>query len=203
MANVTLEKFGVNNRKQMSEWNSWRAMWSRCTDKAYGKYHLYGGRGISVCERWRDFYSFMEDMGRKPSSKHSIERIDRDGDYCPENCVWATQTQQMRNTSNNLLLTLNGETKPAAEWAELIGFPKDVIYRRKRRGWSDERALTQAPREMEITSVTFNGQTKSLRGWSIALGLNLTTLISRFNKGWPVEKVLSQSTFSRWGGSKE
>src|SRR4051812_34385254 len=76
-----------NSNKKTPGFNSWRAMWERCTNQNYRKYHLYGGRGISVCERWRSFAAFMEDMGPRPSGKHSIERKDASGNYEPKNCV--------------------------------------------------------------------------------------------------------------------
>lgn len=79
------------------EYNSWRAMKERCDNKKYHAYNRYGGRGIRYCERWKDFANFLHDMGRKPTPKHSLDRIDNDGDYCPENCRWATQTEQVRN----------------------------------------------------------------------------------------------------------
>ena len=71
----------------------------RCNCPKHPYYHRYGGRGISICERWNSFDLFVEDMGPKPSPQHSIERVDNDGDYCPSNCVWATQTEQNKNKS--------------------------------------------------------------------------------------------------------
>lgn len=81
-----------------SEYYSWLAMKSRCGNPKTDKYHYYGGRGISVCERWRnDFTAFLADMGRKPSSRHSIDRINNDGNYEPGNCRWATTGEQKLN----------------------------------------------------------------------------------------------------------
>jgi len=80
------------------EYISWRAMLRRCSDPKHERFKHYGGRGIKVCERWRESYvAFLADMGRRPSPKHSIDRIDGDGDYEPSNCRWATRSEQERN----------------------------------------------------------------------------------------------------------
>ena len=119
----------------------WTLMRSRCNDKNNKGYRWYGGRGISVCERWNDYTAFLWDMGPAPDGS-SIERIDNDGNYEPSNCCWATPREQARNKSSNAWLTLNGERMIVADWAARTGLVHSTIRRRMLRGWSAEEILT-------------------------------------------------------------
>jgi hypothetical protein len=125
-----------------SELSCWRGFIRRCTDQNDGSFAYYGGRGISVCDRWLNSYpAFLEDMGRKPSPKHSLDRIDNDGNYEPGNCRWATKTQQMRNRRGRRVITFFGRPMPASEAAEMVGLKYDALLLRLDRGWTEERAL--------------------------------------------------------------
>lgn len=123
---------------------AWTGMRRRCSLTTDQQYHIYGARGIKVCDRWKDsFANFFEDMGPRPSPKHSLDRIDVDGDYCPENCRWATQKEQMRNVTYNRKIEYDGVTRCLAEWSELTGISASLIsIRIKRLGWTAEKALT-------------------------------------------------------------
>lgn len=126
-----------------TEYRTWINMRIRCYDRSCDMYHNYGGRGITVCDRWREsFANFLEDMGRKPGRLYEIDRINNDGNYEPGNCRWATRKQNIRNTRVNRMLTLNGVTKCAAEWAEELGLSYQMIMKRLERGHSDASALT-------------------------------------------------------------
>jgi hypothetical protein len=104
-------------------------MRQRCNNPNSTRFHLYGGRGIRVCERWNSYANFCEDMGEKPDGL-SLERIDNDGDYGPHNCIWATQREQMRNQSITRKVTINGETYVAKDLAERLGVKTDTIMTR-------------------------------------------------------------------------
>ena len=98
---------------------TWLNMIYRCENKKRKKYRIYGGRGIKVCAEWHNpniFMDWAEANGYKDGLQ--IDRIDNDGNYCPENCRWATRTENVRNRRNTVRLTINGETKPLAEWCE-------------------------------------------------------------------------------------
>jgi hypothetical protein len=130
----------------------WRAMIARCHNEKNGAYYRYGGRGIQVCQRWREsFEAFLADMGPRPSPKHQIDRINNDGNYEPGNCRWATVIVNSRNRSDNNRLTFNGETKTLAEWSEITGIPYGTLWKRLKDGWTAERALTESLRRVSQT----------------------------------------------------
>lgn len=131
-----------------AEYETWSGIIKRCDKTGRTDSHLYSDKGITVCDRWRSFENFIADMGPKPSSSHSIERNDSNKNYCPENCRWATATEQARNTSRNHYLEFGGQTKCIAEWAEITGIRRSTIWVRLQRGWSVERALTEPARPM-------------------------------------------------------
>jgi hypothetical protein len=132
--------------KPTPEYNAWRGMWRRTTGEYREEWVDYGGRGITVCDRWRSYENFLDDMGPRPSPLHSIDRKDNDGPYSPDNCRWATKSQQARNTRKTRRITMNGETLTVYEWAEKIGIPVRTIKWRLSAGWSEDRALTHPPR---------------------------------------------------------
>lgn len=135
----------VGNRtgRPPPEYTVLAGMIQRCEDPDSEHYAYYGGRGITVCARWRhDFAAFLSDMGPRPSSQHSIDRIDNAKGYEPGNCRWATRTEQMRNTRHNVLITFDGETLCAAEWSARTGVPERTLIARVRRGVPPERALS-------------------------------------------------------------
>jgi hypothetical protein len=117
-------------------------MKQRCSNPKKKNFKDYGGRGITVCERWKNsFEAFLEDMGEPPDGM-SIDRFpDTNGHYEPGNCRWANAFQQARNTRKSLFLTYKGVTKPLIEWAEEFGFKKTTLIARLRAGMSPEQIL--------------------------------------------------------------
>lgn len=107
----------------------WCSMIERCYTSTHKEYHRYGGRGISVCDKWREsFLEFLNDMGDRPNSLHSIDRINNDLNYCKENCRWATKKEQIRNRRNTVLVKIGQETKPLIEWCERYDLPYSKLY---------------------------------------------------------------------------
>lgn len=121
----------------------WQNMKNRCLDPSNIGYKDYGGRGITICDRWLlSFENFYADMGLPPNADYSIERVDNDGPYTQDNCVWAPRLRQNRNSRHNRLVTINGITKCISEWAEETGIPANVVYARLHRGgWTEEEAI--------------------------------------------------------------
>lgn len=120
---------------------AWHSLKNRCGNPNSSRYSRYGGRGITVCERWFSFENFLADMGPRPSAEHSIDRIDVNGNYEPSNCRWATAAEQSRNTSRNQWLTLNGKTQCLSDWAKEIGITISTLRERMDRDWSNDQIL--------------------------------------------------------------
>lgn len=129
-------------RKTSHEYWIWNTMKQRCLNHRHAAYDNYGGRGIQLHPSWHSFENFYRDMGPRPSVKHSIDRIDNDGNYEPWNCRWVERIVQAQNKRNNHFLTANGETQCLAEWSRRLGCCNGTILGRLKLGWSEERAVT-------------------------------------------------------------
>lgn len=126
------------------EYIVWRGMLSRCTNPGDADWPDYGGRGITVCERWSGedgWHCFFEDMGARPTPKHTIDRVDNSRGYSPDNCRWATMKEQARNRRGNRLVTVNGKTLCASAWAEMFGIQRQRFIKRLDAGWDPGVAL--------------------------------------------------------------
>lgn len=121
------------------EYRTWKSMLNRChPSKGHTRYGL---RGIRVCEEWRDYRKFLEDMGRRPSAEHSIERLNVNGNYEKANCVWATRKEQGANTSKTVYVTLDGQYRKLIDVGAEYGLDPRLIRSRMDRGWTIERAV--------------------------------------------------------------
>lgn len=131
----------------------YHGMMDRCRNANNACYSSYGGRGVYVCERWRESMgNFRDDMGERPTPEHTIERIDNDGPYSPENCRWATRAEQNENTRQTRLLTLGDVTLSMGKWAKRLGINRETLgCRINRLGWSVEKALTTPVRPLRLT----------------------------------------------------
>jgi hypothetical protein len=125
-------------------YDTWVGLSQRCHNPNNPRYKDYGAKGITVCDRWRGddgFKNFLEDMGPRPSPKHSLDRRDNDLGYCKENCRWATDLEQGQNTGRNRNITCNGKTQCIRAWEREMGFGNAVIHQRLENGWSVEEAI--------------------------------------------------------------
>jgi hypothetical protein len=131
-------------------YRAWRSMNERCYRISHLAYHRYGGRGITVCSRWRNsFEAFAQDIGVRPEGT-SLGRIDNDGNYEPSNCCWQTKEEQDNNKCTNVFFTHQGSTLTLQQWARKTGIKQVTLHARIfRYGWTPERALTTAPRVLK------------------------------------------------------
>lgn len=126
------------------EYRAWRSMFTRCTNRRAPNFHLWGGRGIAVCERWATFETFLADMGERPTPKHSLDRIDPDGNYEPSNCRWATRLEQANNRRDNEIVIIDGVEMTIRNAIRAAGnvISRQQAKRRILNGWSHKAAVS-------------------------------------------------------------
>ena len=164
------------SRGTTPEYRTWMKMRRRCNSPKDRRYHDYGGRGITVCERWNSFEAFLADMGVKPTDKHTIDRIDNNAGYSPENCRWATNEEQAANKRNTRNLTVGGITRTVSEWSRESGLSADCIMYRMQKGDTD----ILRP----IDRICIDGCTRTATEWSKISGVRASTISLRRHRGW-------------------
>lgn len=156
----------------------WRTMIRRCHEPQNKDYPRYGGRGITVCDKWRkDFAAFYADMGERPD-RRQLDRINNNKGYEPGNCRWATDREQQQNRRSNHLITFNGQTKPLIEWARQYGIKKFTLGKRLNKyGWTIEEALTTPTNDPSICKyqLSFFRLSRPISYWSRKCGINRNT----------------------------
>jgi len=136
---------GHNKRGRKShEYIAWTAMLKRCYNPRSANFGRYGGRGITVCDRWNpsnggSFENFLGDMGQRPGNEYSLDRVNNDASYRPDNCRWADRKTQARNTRRNVFVNYKGQKMTKAEAMEISGVAKHTVDARIKRGWPEER----------------------------------------------------------------
>lgn len=129
------------------EYSSWRAMKERCSNPNHIEWRNYGGRGIGVCQRWADrksgFSNFINDMGKIPDNSYSIDRIDVNGDYSPENCKWSSRKEQANNRRNSVIVEYHGRSQTISQWSEETGIGYHELYNANKRGHGIAMKLTK------------------------------------------------------------
>ncbi len=133
------------NNTPSDEYGIWASMKDRCTNPRSTNYYLYGGRGISVCPEWLEFETFLRDVGPRPSPLHSLDRMDTNGPYSPENIRWATREQQANNMRSNVRIEHQGRSLTVPQWSREVGINMATIRSRLRSGWSVAEALNLPP----------------------------------------------------------
>lgn len=139
-----IEKVGSSSHgdSQVRLFKIWEGMHERCRREKHPHYKDYGGRGIAVCNEWNEYVSFKKWAFENGYTDNlTIDRIDPNGNYCPENCKWATMQEQQNNKRNNHYISLNSETHTISEWSEMLGINKTTLKERLAHGWSDEATI--------------------------------------------------------------
>lgn len=195
-------------KNKMSEYRSWAAMKGRCNNPGNTHYARYGGRGITYSPKWEKFENFLKDMGKMPEENMELERINNDGNYCKENCRWATRKEQTRNRGGERatrLYTFAGKTMCIADWAKEIGISPSALQKRLNRGWPLEIALSPEKRDGGDRSkwvaspvnptkgktvrnknskfITIDGTTKTYTEWEKEKGLSKGLISKRLQQG--------------------
>lgn len=142
-------KHGMSGGK-CAEYRIWNTMKGRCLNPRNKDYPKYGGRGVTVYLRWHDFMNFFADMGRRPSPSHTVDRINNDGNYEPENCRWATMAEQCSHRKTCRYLEVDGKVMTITQWERHVGMNKGIIRQRLRLGWPAALAVSTQPRKQGI-----------------------------------------------------
>lgn len=193
-----MEKYRLRSR--------WSNMLSRCEDEDNPQYKDYGGKGIGVCDEWREFENFYEwCLGNGFEPHLQIDRINNDGSYSPENCRFATRRQNARNKSTNKMISAFGETKCLADWIDdsRCNVSYTVLYRRLSIGWEAEEAMTKPTGGSRSGRTAHNaktheafGESKTINEWASdpRTQVGAGTLRSRLNDGWEIERAMTEPT---------
>jgi len=168
-----------NEANKSAEYKVWCGIKRRCYNKKEKNYKHYGARGVKISQYWLNSYeTFLSDMGRKPSPKHSIERIDVNGDYCKENCKWVTIKEQQNNRRNNVHFILNGERLTKSQVADELNLSYSFVANRiKRKGFDLEELRKK--KNPNIVKYEKDGVSLNLRQWAEKLGIQYKTLYAR------------------------
>lgn len=203
-------KHGNYRHGKPPEYRTWLGIKARCYNPNIPNYKDYGGRGIKVCDRWLGidgFEHFLEDMGPRPKGKskggralYSLDRIDVNGDYCPENCRWATAGEQQNNRRSNRII--NGKTY--AEWGKELGGSRHLIRKRLQYGWTPEDAVStplgnplldrKAIHRANQVDITYKGKTQSMKAWARETGIPYSAIAKRITayKWDPIKAITTK-----------
>ena len=193
----------MRKEKVKKTYRTWIGLRQRCNNQNNPYYKDYGGRGIKVCKEWDSFQVFESDMGNvdNEESKHlTIERIDVDGDYCKENCKWATQTEQANNRRNTKKVLVNGKYYTYREIMNITGFTYSCVLERAQKGDLDILSLNNK----NFRLIEFNGESKSIKEWANLFNVKYTTLHKSLTRnGYNPNKSIYFSKYMNQTGATE
>jgi hypothetical protein len=171
-------------------------LWSGIKNRCASTHPYYGGRGITLCDRWQSFVNFFEDVGEIPAGM-SVDRIDSDRPYEPGNVRLLDAKGQARNRRTNHLVTIDGQTKPLAEWQEQYGLPANTLINRINAGMTGADLIAPSNAHKERI-LTYRGVSRSLTQWARAVGITKDCLGKRLRYGWPLSRALTTKGDARY-----
>lgn len=173
----------------------WGTMKARCLNKNHNRFHVYGAKGVEICDEWLyDFDSFYNWSMKNGYRKGlSIDRVNVEGNYEPSNCRWVTMKAQQNNRSNNIFITYKGETKSVMEWHEVTGIGHKTLIYRYHKGLTPEEIM-ENPLDYNEKILKFEGKEQSISAWARETGIKNYTIQARLYAGWTIEKALTTKT---------
>lgn len=179
-------------RSHLEEYVIWKNIRRRCRCVTHSDFHRYGAKGRTMCDLfYNSFDDFLKEVGMRPSEAHSIERKDNKLGYVEGNIKWATPAEQNRNKSNNIWVTMDGQTKILQDWCDEYGIGRSTVQNRiDRGGWTAEDAI-KTPHIEKLIYTNINGETKSRQQWCEIFGIDIATVKKRRTSGWDEVRALT------------
>ena len=188
---LTTKRMTTHNMSRSPEYKSWTHMIGRCHNPTDQDFKNYGGRGIEVYQEWRDsFLAFYNYIGKRHSKKHSIDRINNEGNYCPGNIRWADRKTQNNNSRRNHLITIDGVTKTIAQWAKTMDISPLTICNRLQNNWTPEKSCLHPVRPHREDIITVNGIPKTTKQWAKTMNIRPGLITQRLLRGWSPEAAV-------------
>lgn len=190
----TIKMHTTHGQSRSTTYRSWSSMMTRCYDQKQKEFKYWGGRGIKVCDQWHKFECFFEDMGQRPEGCTIDRYPNKNGNYEPGNCRWATAEEQANNVSSNLVINLNGDSRTLAQWSRATGIKAATIRERVVRGHPPDKAL-QAEGFLKRGSRLFEYQGRKQRAqqWADEFGILVQSFLSRMRRGRSIHEALTDT----------
>lgn len=181
----------IHGKSNTRLYRTYKHMKERCYNKNDKRYKWYGRRGITICKEWlNDFQAFYDwAISNGYNDTLTIDRIDVDGNYEPDNCRWVDMKTQANNRRSNVYLTYNGKTQTMVEWSKELNIPYRTLQDRYKKGLTDIEILNK--KRIDDASITYNGKTQTIKQWAEELNINYATLRTRIYRGWDIEKCFT------------
>jgi len=189
---VAKKQMTTHGKTKTRTYNVWISMRKRCLNPNHKSYNDYGGRGITICNKWLDnFENFLDDMGESPNGK-SLDRIDNNKGYYKDNCRWSSWKEQANNRRNSKIINFNGKSMCCSDWEKELNFGSGLIGKRLKNGWGMNKILTTPAKPIRV-KFEYMGQIKTLSEWSKFLGISSHTLYDRLH----VQKLSINESFNK------